>query len=127
MEELPWTWKINKSYDNGIVDATIHSCDNKTQFAVTGLPGKIVDGVVALLTSSYKWGASEAINISALNETHQEFLQPSADEIAEATASIVEEIERLKDENKRANQAIGGLKGTITRLKNKYGESDIVE
>jgi hypothetical protein len=127
MEELPWTWKINKSYDNGIVDATIHSCDNKTQFTVNGLPGSIVDGVVALLTSSYKWGASEASNVAALSDTHQEFLQPSSDEIAEATASIVEEIERLKDENKRANQAIGGLKGTITRLKNKYGESDIVE
>lgn len=127
MEELPWTWKINKSYDNGIVDATIHSCDNKTQFTVTGLPGKIVDGVVALLTSSYKWGASEASNIPAPSETHQEFLQPSVDEIAEATTSIAEEIERLKDENKRANQAIGGLKGAITRLKNKYGESDIAE
>jgi len=97
MEELPWTWKLDKSYDNGIVDATIHSCDNKTQFNVKGIPGKIVDGFVALLTSSYKWGCSEASNTKELNE--------------------------LKEQRVRDAQAIGGLKGTITRLKTKYGDT----
>lgn len=96
MEELPWTWRLDKSYENGIVDATIHSCDNKTQFNVKGIPGKIVDGFVALLTSSYKWGCSEVTNNSELNE--------------------------LKEQRVRDAQAIGGLKGTITRLKNKYGD-----
>ena len=98
MEELPWTWKLDKSYENGIVDATIHSCDNKTQFNVKGIPGKIVDGFVALLTSSYKWGCSEATTTDELNE--------------------------LKEQRIRDAQAIGGLKGTITRLKTKYGEVD---
>jgi hypothetical protein len=101
MEELPWTWKINKSYDNGIVDATIHSCDNKTQFTVNGLPGKIVDGVVALLTSSYKWGCSEA----------------------SGSVGSSEELSELREQKIRDAQAIGGLKGTITRLKNKYGDT----
>ena len=98
MEELPWTWKLDKSYENGIVDATIHSCDNKTQFSVKGIPGKIVDGFVALLTSSYKWGYSEVTTTDELNE--------------------------LKEQRIRDAQAIGGLKGTITRLKTKYGEVD---
>ena len=101
MEELPWTWKLDKSYENGIVDATIHSCDNKTQFAVKGIPGKIVDGFVALLTSSYKWGCSEA---SSSMETS-------------------EELSELREQKIRDAQAIGGLKGTITRLKNKYGDT----
>ncbi len=97
MEELPWTWKMNKSYDNGIVDATIHSCDNKTQFNVTGIPGKLVDGIVALLTSSYKWGCEAAGDSSELTE--------------------------LREQKIRDAQSIGGLKGTITRLKNKYGDT----
>jgi hypothetical protein len=101
MEELPWTWKLDKSYDNGIVDATIHSCDNKTQFNVKGIPGKIVDGFVAMLTSSYKWGCSEV-----------------------ATGGSSEELSELREQKIRDAQAIGGLKGTITRLKNKYGEVD---
>ena len=101
MEELPWTWKLDKSYENGIVDATIHSCDNKTQFAVKGIPGKIVDGFVALLTSSYKWGCSE---VSSSMETS-------------------EELSELREQKIRDAQAIGGLKGTITRLKNKYGDT----
>jgi hypothetical protein len=100
MEELPWTWKLDKSYDNGIVDATIHSCDNKTQFNVRGIPGKIVDGFVALLTSSYKWGCSEV-----------------------AAAGSPEELSELREQKIRDAQAIGGLKGTITRLKNKYGDT----
>jgi hypothetical protein len=99
MEELPWTWKLDKSYDNGIVDATIHSCDNKTQFNVKGIPGKIVDGFVALLTSSYKWGCSE---------------------VAAGEGAL--ELSELREQKIRDAQAIGGLKGTITRLKNKYGE-----
>jgi len=99
MEELPWTWKLDKSYENGIVDATIHSCDNKTQFNVKGIPGKIVDGFVALLTSSYKWGCSE---------------------VADGVSS--EELNELREQKIRDAQAIGGLKGTITRLKNKYGD-----
>ena len=101
MEELPWTWRLDKSYENGIVDATIHSCDNKTQFNVKGIPGKIVDGFVALLTSSYKWGCLEA-NSSG---------EPS------------EELSELREQKIRDAQAIGGLKGTITRLKNKYGDT----
>jgi hypothetical protein len=101
MEELPWTWKLDKSYENGIVDATIHSCDNKTQFNVKGIPGKIVDGFVAMLTSSYKWGCSEV-----------------------ATGGSSEELSELREQKIRDAQAIGGLKGTITRLKNKYGEVD---
>jgi hypothetical protein len=100
MEELPWTWKLDKSYDNGIVDATIHSCDNKTQFNVKGIPGKIVDGFVALLTSSYKWGCSEV-----------------------ADGGFAEELSELREQKIRDAQAIGGLKGTITRLKNKYGDT----
>jgi hypothetical protein len=100
MEELPWTWKLDKSYDNGIVDATIHSCDNKTQFNVKGIPGKIVDGFVALLTSSYKWGCSEVEN-----------------------GGSSEELSELREQKIRDAQAIGGLKGTITRLKNKYGDT----
>ena len=104
MEELPWTWKINKSYENGIVDATIHSCDNKTQFNVKGIPGKIVDGFVALLTSSYKWGCSEVGATGALPW--------SAMELSE-----------LREQKIRDAQAFGGLKGTITRLKNKYGDT----
>lgn len=102
MEEIPWTWRMDKSYDNGIVDATIHSCDNKTQFVVKGIPGKIVDGFVALLTSSYKWGCSEA----------------------GSSVDISEELNELKEQRIRDAQAIGGLKGTITRLKTKYGEVD---
>lgn len=126
MEELPWTWKINKSYDNGIVDATIHSCDNKTQFTVTGLPGKIVDGVVALLTSSYKWGASEH-SFEAIIDKNRDKLQPSVEEIdimvQDAVKPLLEVIAELKDQKTKDAQAIGGLKGTITRLKNKYGDS----
>lgn len=105
MEEIPWTWRMDKSYDNGIVDATIHSCDNKTQFIVKGIPGKIVDGFVALLTSSYKWGCSEATSVD----------------------HYVNELNDLKEQRIRDAQAIGGLKGTITRLKSKYGESDNIE
>jgi hypothetical protein len=101
MEELPWTWRMDKQYENGIVDATIHSCDNKTQFTVKGLPGQIVDGFVALLTSSYKWGALEA----------------------GSSAVITEELNELREQKIRDAQAIGGLKGTITRLKNKYGDT----
>lgn len=101
MEELPWTWKLDKSYENGIVDATIHSCDNKTQFAVRGIPGKIVDGFVALLTSSYKWGCLETSNIDVYTN----------------------ELNELKEQRVRDAQAIGGLKGTITRLKTKYGDT----
>ena len=100
MEELPWTWKLDKSYENGIVDATIHSCDNKTQFNVKGIPGKIVDGFVAMLTSSYKWGCSEV-----------------------AVGGSSEELSELREQKIRDAQAIGGLKGTITRLKNKYGDT----
>jgi hypothetical protein len=100
MEELPWTWRLDKSYENGIVDATIHSCDNKTQFNVKGIPGKIVDGFVALLTSSYKWGCSEV-----------------------AAGGPSEELSELREQKIRDAQAIGGLKGTITRLKNKYGDT----
>jgi hypothetical protein len=100
MEELPWTWTLNKAYDNDIVDATIHSCDNKTQFAVKGIPGQIVDGFVALLTSSYKWGCTEV----SINE------------------DIIGELNELREQKIRDAQAIGGLKGAITRLKNKYGE-----
>jgi hypothetical protein len=101
MEELPWTWKLDKSYENGIVDATIHSCDNKTQFNVKGIPGKIVDGFVALLTSSYKWGCLEA----------------------SGSGEASGELSELREQKIRDAQAIGGLKGTITRLKNKYGDT----
>lgn len=101
MEEIPWTWRMDKSYDNGIVDATIHSCDNKTQFVVKGIPGKIVDGFVALLTSSYKWGCSEATSNN----------------------DYISELNELKEQRVRDAQAIGGLKGTITRLKTKYGDT----
>ncbi len=103
MEELPWTWALDKSYDNGIVDATIHSSDNKTLFSVKGIPGQIVDGFVALLTSSYKWGYSE----SPVTETVS----------AEA---FEKEIAELKEQKIRDAQSIGGLKGQITKLKAKY-------
>lgn len=100
MEEIPWTWTMDRSYNDGTVDATIHSCDNKTQFIVKGVHGKIVDGFVALLTSSYKWGCSEA----------------------DSSVNVSEELSELREQKIRDAQAIGGLKGTITRLKNKYGE-----
>jgi len=106
MEELPWTWTLNKAYDNGIVDATIHSCDNKTQFTVKGIPGQIVDGFVALLTSSYKWGCSESTSSGV------------------DVQGYINEINELKEQKIRDAQAIGGLKGTITRLKSKYGEPE---
>jgi hypothetical protein len=125
MKEIPWTWKLDKSYENGIVDATIHSCDNKTQFNVKGIPGKIVDGFVALLTSSYKWGCSE-YSFEAIIDKNRDKLQPSAEEIdimvQGAVKPLLEVIAELKDQKIKDAQAIGGLKGTITRLKNKYGD-----
>ena len=128
MEEIPWTWRLDSSYKNGIVDATIHSCDNKTQFVVKGLPGQIVDSFVALLTSSYKWGCTEEPSIGAIIDANRGKLQPSDDEIdiivQDAVKPLLEEIAELKQAKIRDAQTIGGLKGTITRLKNKYGEVD---
>lgn len=108
MQEVPWTWTLNQDRGNGLVDATIHSTDNKTQLKVTSVPGQLVDNITALLTSSYQWGASEVPQVASFDSSDIE--------------SLKKEIEELKQAKIRDAQTIGGLKGNITKLKTKYGE-----
>ena len=52
----PWKWHLDQEFKDGKVSATISSSDGQSTFKISGIPGKMVDALTALLISSYKWG-----------------------------------------------------------------------
>lgn len=126
--DRPWSWRpIKVDTFKNKVTAVIESVDLKSQLKLDDVNPELVETVTSLLTSSYRWGATEEA------EEAEEHLSVDSSS-TEITSTVDEEVARLrskleatelelresKDKAKSSAQAVGALKGQLTKLKAKY-------
>jgi hypothetical protein len=110
-EELPWSWKpIKTDAVRGVVDALIESVDGLSKLKLVNVDPNLANDITGLLISSYKWGRTTA---SVDSSTKTEAVDSNE------VQRLRQEIEELKTQKVKDSQAIGGLKGQLTKLKAK--------